>query len=394
MISAYDAHGSVLARSADTDGSSRLAVARRVLHLINGELYAGAERVQDLLAARLPEFGYRVGFACVKPGQFAAMRMARMAPLHEIPMRSRLDISAVRSLIQLIRSAGYRLVHAHTPRTALLGRIAAHASGVPLVYHVHSPAARESTHRLRNRLNRLVEQWSLRPAARLIAVSQSLHAQLQATAISADRVRYVPNGVPAVRPFAARPKPSGTWMLGTVGLFRPRKGLDVLLRAMVELNRLAPGRVRLRAVGAFASRGYETRIKRLARQYGLGALIEWTGFTRDVSHELSRMDLLLLPSLFGEGMPMVVLEAMAAGVPVVATRVEGVPDAVRDGRDGLLVQPGNSTDLAQAVCRFVSGQVDWCHIRENARRRHAARFSDRSMAAGVAAVYGEVLGDP
>jgi glycosyltransferase involved in cell wall biosynthesis len=122
-------------------------------------------------------------------------------------------------------------------------------------------------------------------------------------------------------------------------------------------------------------------------------MIDWIGFTRNVSRELTQMDLFVLPSLFGEGMPMVVLESMAAGVPVVATRVEGVPDAVRDGRDGLLVAPGDPEGLARGIDRIISGQVDWCHLRESARRRHAEGFSDRSMAAGVAEVYGEVLGD-
>ncbi|HEY2148536.1 MAG TPA: hypothetical protein VGH32_11400 [Pirellulales bacterium] len=64
----------------------------RVLHIINGEHYAGAERVQDQLALRLPEFGYEVGFACVKPNRFAKMRSAQASPLVAIPMRSRLDL--------------------------------------------------------------------------------------------------------------------------------------------------------------------------------------------------------------------------------------------------------------------------------------------------------------
>ena len=67
------------------------------------------------------------------------------------------------------------------------------------------------------------------------------------------------------------------------------------------------------------------------------------------------MDLFVLPSLFGEGLPMVVLEAMAAGVPVVATRVPGVPEAIRHGQDGVLVDPGDADDLAQAIAGVVNG---------------------------------------
>ena len=80
---------------------------------------------------------------------------------------------------------------------------------------------------------------------------------------------------------------------------------------------------------------------------------------------------------------MVVLEAMASGVPVVATRVEGIPEAIRDGRDGLLVEPGDSGALAQAIGRIVRGQVGWQSLRASALERHARHFSDEAMAAGV-----------
>ena len=107
--------------------------------------------------------------------------------------------------------------------------------------------------------------------------------------------------------------------------------------------------------------------------------------------QLGKLDLLVLPSLFGEGLPMVVLEAMAAGVPVVATRVEGVPEAIRDGVDGLIVAPDDPRALADAIGRCVRGEVDWAAMRVAAHRRQAAMFSDRAMAEGVAHVYREVL---
>jgi glycosyltransferase involved in cell wall biosynthesis len=103
------------------------------------------------------------------------------------------------------------------------------------------------------------------------------------------------------------------------------------------------------------------------------------------------MDLFVLPSLFGEGLPMVVLEAMSAGLPVVASAVSGVPEAVRDGVEGLLVEPGNSAALAAAVGRFVSREVSWNKLGSGALLRHAECFSDLRMAADVARVYDSVL---
>ena len=94
---------------------------QRVLHLINGEHYAGAERVQDLLAACLPRFGYEVGFACVKPGVFPESRSARHIPLYRVPMQSRFDLRSIGRLCQIVDEGGYTLIHAHTPRTAIVG---------------------------------------------------------------------------------------------------------------------------------------------------------------------------------------------------------------------------------------------------------------------------------
>jgi glycosyltransferase involved in cell wall biosynthesis len=256
------------------------------------------------------------------------------------------------------------------------------------VYHVHSPTARDSTRSLQNRLNALGERLCLAGKVRLIAVSGSLGEYMSSLGY-AGRVSVVPNGVPQVDPPGREP-PHGEWTLGTVALFRPRKGTEVLLEALAILRREGHA-VRLRAVGPFETPEYERLLKDRARQLAVEDAVEWTGFTRDVNAELERFDLFVLPSLFGEGLPMVVLEAMAAGVPVVGTRVEGVPEAIRDGLDGALAAPGDAEDLAGAMHRILSGRLDWTRLRESARQRHAEKFSDASMARGVASVYRHIL---
>jgi glycosyltransferase involved in cell wall biosynthesis len=370
--------------------SSAATINARVLHLINGEHYSGAERVQDLLACSLGEFGYQVGFACLKPGKFAAVRRSQDAPLFDVPMRGRFDLSPVARLVRLVKRERFSLLHAHTPRAALVGRIVASITGVPLVYHLHSPTAADSTHKIRNRANAAVERLSLRGAAGVIAVSHSLGDYARARSIPEKRLWVVPNGVPIRGPLDDRQPPQGAWTLGTVALFRPRKGVEVLIESLAILR--AKGLpVRLRAVGAFETAEYEQQIKRDVERSNLADAIDWVGFTTDVAAEWPRMDLFVLPSLFGEGLPMVVLEAMAAGVPVVATRVEGVPEAIRDGVDGLLVEPSDPLSLSQAVADVVTGAADWWSLREHAHYRQAQLFSDRSMAQGVASVYRQVL---
>jgi glycosyltransferase involved in cell wall biosynthesis len=364
----------------------------RVLHVINGEHFAGAERVQDLLAGGLPGFGFPVGLACLKPVQFPQVRVHREAPLHELPMRGRFDLRPVARLVCLIRNEGYGLLHAHTPRALMIAGLASLWTGVPLVYHVHSPASRDSTRRWQNRINAGIERVFLRQACALITVSHSLREHVLRQGVSPEKVMVVPNGVPERTPRAERSRDQRHWTIGTVALFRPRKGVEVLLEALAQL-RAQNLPVQLRAVGGFETPDYEQDVRRLADRFGVSDAISWTGFTQDVDRELAQIDVLVLPSLFGEGLPMVVLEAMAAGVPVVATRVEGVPEAIEDGHSGLLVAPGDPADLARALAGLIRGQTDWSTLRQAALERHARQFSDRSMAEGVAQVYRRILGE-
>jgi glycosyltransferase involved in cell wall biosynthesis len=363
----------------------------RVLHIINGDHYAGAERVQDLLAARLPDYGFEAAFALLKGGAFAEARASKSARLYNTPMRGRFDTRQIRYIAEIVRREEYALVHAHTARSALVGRLASSMAGVPMVYHVHSPTIRNTTNRAANVINAVVERASLVGVPRLITVSNSLAAHMRKFGISRRRLTVVHNGVPGPEHLVARETPASEWTLGVVALFRPRKGLEVLLDALALL-RSHDWDIRLRAVGKFETPQYEAEIKQQAERLQVADAIEWTGFTRDVPAELRRMDLFVLPSLFGEGLPMVVLEAMAHGVPIVGTRVEGVPEAVRDGIEGILAAPNDAVDLSNAIRGFLDGRADWHAIRQAAFDRHRTEFSDAAMAAKVAAVYRDVLG--
>jgi glycosyltransferase involved in cell wall biosynthesis len=365
--------------------SARRSPPLRVLHVINGEHYAGAERVQDELALRLPHWGYEVGFACVKPARFPELRVAQSSPLFKFPMRSRFDLRPSIRLARLVRSERYALIHTHSPRAALVGCIAARMARVPMVHHMHGQTSSEVDRLWLRRFSATVERTTVRRAA-TIAVSASLYRHLRATGYGKQPVYLVPNGVPLRGELPPAASARDVWTIGTVAMFRPRKGIEVLLEAIADLReRGCP--VRLRAVGGFETPNYEREAKQFADRLGLDGSVEWTGFRRDVNAELAAMDVFILPSLISEGMPLAILEAMAAGVPVIGTRVDGITDVVRDGIDGLLTAPGDRRDLASAIERIIRGDVDWPAIRAAAHRRQANEFSDHSMAAGVAAVY-------
>jgi glycosyltransferase involved in cell wall biosynthesis len=366
----------------------------RVLHLVNGEHFSGAERVQSHLGRCLPEYGVTADFACVKPGRFAERleeEHGAWGLCHRFPMRHRLDIGISRRLAMLIENGGYELLHAHTPRTAMITAVAARLADVPWVYHVHSPASRDSTRRFANLANAWIESQSLRRCSHLISVSDSLRRDCIAKGVSPGRVSLVHNGVPAIRPVrSATPLVGGRWTLGMVALMRPRKGLEYVLEAISLLAREGHD-VHLRCIGPFETTEYEQLIQSKIQHLGIQDRIEQTGFTRDVPLALATLDAMVLPSMFGEGLPMVVLEAMAAALPVIATRVEGTPEAIRDRQDGLLAEPCDSQSLARAIRTLITGEVAWHSLAESAFRRHGEYFSDRAMASATASVYRKLL---
>lgn len=366
----------------------------RVLHVVNGEHYSGAERVQDLLAMALPNFGYEVGFASLKPGRFGDYRESIESPLHELPMHGKWDVGVAWRLARLAREEGYSLLHAHTPRSLVVAALASRWSGLPLVYHVHSPASRDSTRRLVNWVNDRAERLCCGQATQLITVSPTLTDHMRTLGVSADKLRCVLNGVPRGADEAAvarrRRPPLAPFVVAMVALFRPRKGTEILLDAVAAL-RSREIDIRIEAIGPFETPEYEQELKERVSRLGLVDHIHWVGFTDNVPKALAKADALALPSLFGEGLPMVVLEAMAAGLPVVATRCEGTSEAILHRQTGFLVEPGSVSQLADAIEELFNGETDYPSMSLAARDRHADRFSETAMARQVAGVYDGLL---
>ncbi|QEG23494.1 glycosyltransferase [Mariniblastus fucicola] len=374
-----------------TLGSPSSTQTTRVLHLINGEHFAGAERVQDLLAMALPQFGYEAGFACVKADKFPKVRRSS-SPLYELNMKNKFDLLCYRNIAKIICDENYKLIHAHTPRSLLIGSLAARATDCPLIYHVHSPAGRDSERGLKNWINTKVETWALSRVDRMICVSNSLMGYMESLGHPAVKLNVVSNGVAAIDDLPHRDAPgkNDVWTLGTMALFRPRKGVEVLLEALSILKNRGV-KTHLRAVGQFETSEYESEVMNLVNRLGIADMITWTGFQTNVNEQIRKMDLFVLPSLYGEGLPMVVLESMANAVPVVASNVEGIPEAVRDNVDGLIFKPGDAKDLAAKVESMVGDSERWNSMSQSAYVRQRTCLSDISMAEGTSEVYSSLL---
>lgn len=363
------------------------------LHLINGEHFSGAERVQQLLGKCLPKFGVQTNFVCLKPGKFPELCGLEDDQVCEIGMSNRFDLSIVRRIADYANSIQADIIHAHTPRTAMIASFVSKRCELPWVYHVHSPTARDSTRSVINHVNDLVEAYSLRNANHIITVSKSLRREMLSRGHSRKKITAIANGVAEQTPIDPQERINQShWKLGMVALVRPRKGIEVLLEAIALLGD-DRNRITLEVIGGFETSDYEASVRKLVEKLGLEKTIHFRGFTKDVPAVMRTLDAMVLPSLFGEGMPMVVLEALACGVPVIATKVEGTPEVVRDGKEGVLAEPQDPKSLSEAIRKFISSRDNWIDMSHRAVDRHRDGFSDLNMAKKTAWVYRKVTED-
>ena len=372
----------------------------RVLHLINGEYFGGSARVlMNYLesSARRAEVAVGVLFE----GELERRLRDAGVETELIRMRGRLDLAATRHVLRLARRWKADLVHTHQARNTLLGRLASLAGGPPVITHVHSPAFRESTRAARNLTTGAVDRALAGRTRRFIAVSESLGRELRRLGIAADRTRVVPNGIPLPAPADEHSRaalrdalglPSDEPVIGMVANFRPRKGTELLIEAAGQLAG-AGVPLRLLLVGeAFrdGDRDYAAELAALGQRVGLGERITFTGFRADADRLIAGLDLFVLPSRFGEGLPMVLLEAMGSAVPVITTPVEGIAEVVEDGLNGLLAAPDDVAGLRDAMHSLLESPARRADLGAAGRETVVARYSSDRMAEGFDSVYEEV----
>jgi glycosyltransferase involved in cell wall biosynthesis len=374
----------------------------RVLHVINGEYFGGSARVLTNYIeskARTAEIVVATFF----PGTLADRCRELGVPTEVIRMASRIDPRAVREVVRIARRHSIDLIHSHQPRNTLVARLAKPITRRPLVTHVHSPAFRESTSRTRNVLVGAVDRGLGTLTDRYICVSESLRKELLRQRISPSRISVVANGVPV----DSLPRLGSTteqvraefgvagdvFLIGMLANFRPRKGTEVLLEAVARARaRGIP--LHLLLIGEpFREEGldYGQQLRERAAAADVSDAVTMTGFRADAERLLAGLDLFVLPSLFGEGLPMVLLEAMGIGVPVVSTPIEGIGDIVQDGRTGWLVPPGDADALSEIILAAAEDPQLRRDVAGRGREAILRGYSADRMSLGIESVYRDVL---
>lgn len=357
----------------------------RVLLVVDSLDGGGAERYVVDLAAALRQRGHAPLIACAAGGvhaEGAARAGVPVLPLLGSVVKRRVSPRFARALRRLVVGHRPDLVHAHIYASASAAALATAGLRVPLVVTEHTEAP------WRGRRAVLASHLTYRRARRVVAVSSAIERLLrEGYGVRPERVTAIPTAV-APGPVAGAPwppLPAGRPLVGRVARLAPEKGVDVFLHAAARLAAAHP-QARFLVVGDGPCRA---DLEALAAELGLGHSLRFLGFRPDARAIIERLDVLAVTSR-SDGAPLVVLEAMAAAVPVVASAVGGLVDQVTHGRTGLLVPPEDPAALADALGALLGDRARARRL-GHAGQARAGRFGHDAMVSRMEAVYRDVL---
>jgi len=345
---------------------------QQVLHLLNG------------LARR----GLRAELAA-RPGSPLADRAESDGiALHPLPLRGEWDIASALALARIARKQAFDLLHLHTSHAHGLGRLAS-LLGAPARVVVSRRVVFPPKGGIRTRLK------YLRGVDRFIAISAAVRNSLVAAGVCAERVDIVPSGVDPARFENLSPPdlraefgfPPDTPLVGVVGHLVHTKGQQDFIEAAAEISRSHPA-ARFVLIGEGEAR---QALESQAAGLKIADRVAFAGFRPNVPDLLAALDVFVMPS-HAEGLCTSVIEAMFAGLPVVATNAGGLAEVVDDGVTGLLVPPAQPHPLADAIGRLLSDRDTSAAFGAAGRTRAMADFGVEKMVEQTIHVYESVVG--
>ena len=380
----------------------------RVLLAITKSELGGAQRYVAQLVRLLPRHGFEPVVACGGNGWLVDRARAAGAQVIQVrglsAARTFQGLSELRTLGELgriIRDGIYDVVHGNSTRAGFLARLAAHRARVPVVvFTAHGFFFEERMNGFRRATYAAAERLAARWSDAIITVSEADRAAaVRAGLCPVEKLVTIRNGLDqdhllrlrqdrahAGRPVLASGE-SSSYLVGTLANLYPTKGLDHLVAAMADVQKVEPS-ARLVVVGEGPER---LRLEALVRVHGVEGSVTFLGRMADPWRVLSWVDLFVLSST-KEGLPFALIEAMAAGLPIVATRVGGIPEVLVDGRSALLVPPGDPGALSRGICRLLRTPQPATALGEEARHAFLRDgLTAEAMAAATADLYRRLL---
>lgn len=372
---------------------------RRVLHLRTVSGPGGGPEKTILNSPRFLAEKYELRLAYIRPEgdpEYNLPQRAEQLGAHlvDIPERSGIDPRTLWRLAREIREFRPHILHAHDYKTNVLAILLGRWFGIRTLTTMHGYVSRGG----RLEAYYLVDRWALRRMDHVIAVSEDLHDLLPGLGVPAERRSLIANAIDE-RQFSRRGGSAemkarlgidpSRLTIGAVGRLAAEKGFDLLIQAVDRL--LSAGReVELVIIG---EGGERSRLEELLARLGRSERIRLLGYRADVRDWYEAFDVFALSSL-REGLPNVVLEAMALEVPVLATRIAGVPRLIADGENGLLVEPGSVDGLTDALARLLSDAELRRRLGQAGRETIVRHCSFSARMRKIQALYDDLLRSP
>ncbi|HWB32282.1 MAG TPA: glycosyltransferase [Acidobacteriaceae bacterium] len=352
----------------------------------------GGERIALKIAASLPEYGYRASLLTLGAHPESPALRNPPCPIYLLPLSRTYDLTAMRGALSLgrfLRSQQVRIVQTFFESSDLwVGPVAKALSDAKLIW------SRRDMGILRGRKHEMAYRMMNRVPDAVFAVSGQVRGHaIDVDGIEPDRVRTIYNGLELEgwqmrEPGAVAGREI---VIATVGNIRRVKGHDILIRAAREILDKFPDIV-FSIAGEVLEQDYFDQLQQLARELGVEDRVRFTGGITDLRAYLSTADIFVLPSR-SEGFSNAIIEAMAASLPVVATDVGGNAEAVRHGRNGLIVPPESPGALAAAIAALLSDPGKAAAMGVAGRAIVEEEFTTNAMMHRITAAYSRLLAE-
>ena len=366
----------------------------KILQVIGGGEKGGSRSHIIDLCIGLGEAGHEAEIVCLLEDVVAASAREHIIPVTVMPMSNIFDLRAVGKLAGYIKRQRPDIVHTHGVRANFVGRLAASSAGVPIVTTVHSSIYQDYSHPLKKLLYHRIEKLTRKYTHRFIAVAGSLKQELEGDGIPVQKIDVVYNGIkpefvretdgPSLREELALV--ADVPILITIGRMEAVKNQEMFLRVCALLKEQG-----VACHGVLVGDGpLAGELKEKAAELDLQGDISFLGFRKDIYRLLSGSDIFLLTSKM-EGLPITLLEAMAAGTPAVVSAVGGMPEVISLAENGLTFAAGDVEDCAGRIKELLDNPDLRQQMASKGREALEKYFSYSAFVSNTLAVYQKML---